>query len=446
MIKPRRKLLDTKKSTRPQEVDAKKVIVGSSSGSSDSSVDSSSAALPCREKEVEQIKDTLLSCIQGSTPKTIYIAGETGTGKTACVKQVLNELETLEECSDAFATIFINAMKLTQPFKAFEILYENVIQNTNSRLKARPKKSQYKSRIENYFKNAKTVAKRKYVIVVIDEMDFFVMNTSNNTKNIHLLYDLVDITRDSNSKLCIIGISNTVSLLDKLHAKIKSRFDDTITFYPYENDQIRTIIENKILCSYEEYFEKGAIKMIGSIIARKTGDIRRAIDIIKRCIEVHSCTDGVAVDSNGAKKPIDSSFVKTIVADFTEVYPITQLSIHHKILLYCTIQEYEMKLKSVKENSTTTESNPNNLLFERVVMRFQNLLAMAENTSPSKETLFHPSMGQLEHVTRTLVELGILSIEYDNKERLPVLHFQMEYQQLLYALEQDPEMKGIMLK
>ncbi|EFC42491.1 ORC1/CDC6 [Naegleria gruberi] len=473
---------------------------------SSSSTTSTISSLPCREKEIEQIKTSLSNCIQLSCPKTMYIAGEPGTGKTACIKQVLNDLENEYNNTSSnnsnnnnnnsksnsnnnnihkFKYIFINAMKLNQPFKAFEIIYDQVIKNSNNKLKIKPKKAQYKPRIENYFKNSKTFNKRKYLIIIIDEMDFFVTKTSNNTKNIHLLYDLVDITRDSNSKLCIIGISNTVSLLDQLNSKIKSRFDEMITFFPYENDQIRTIIESKILTNYDNYFEKGAIKMIGSLIARKAGDIRQAIDIIKRCIEIYS------IKGNLQEKKIDSLFVKSIATDFTDRYPISQLSIYHKIFLYCTILEYEMKLKNLKENQNLNnyESNPNNLLFERIVMRFQNLLAMFENSmninsittttttfnnsnnnnlnnnnnstsnnnsnnsmnnnnlnnsNNIKYSFINPSLDQLQLIMFTLCELGIISIDNDKRERLPIIHFETEYQLLLFNLEQDDEMKPIM--
>ncbi|KAG2373927.1 hypothetical protein C9374_011592 [Naegleria lovaniensis] len=431
----------------------------SSLGLEDQHFDASSQPLPCREKELAQIKQNISNRIELSCPYTMYVSGEPGTGKTASVKQVVTEL-----CNEkpGIVSIFINAMKLSQPSKAFEIIFDKVVKGNNRTSKSKTKTT-CKTKIETYFKNPKTIGKRPYVIVIIDEMDFFVMNTTNNTKNIHLLYDLVDVTRDANSKLCIIGISNTVSLLDKLHAKIKSRFDDTLTFFPYENEQIRTIVESKILNNYEGYFEKSAIKMIGSIIARKAGDIRRAIDIIKRCIEVYQCTP-----QTSEKKKIDSIFVKNIASDYADIYPIESLSIYHKIFLYCVIQEYQMKAKTLKENPNaamtgSSDANPDNILFERVVMRFQNLLAMCtENSTKSslpsvassspnhnnnKNThLLHLSMDQLEHVMGTCVELGFISIEYDNRERLPLIHLQNDPQEILYSLETDSEMKNVLVR
>ncbi|KAF0971798.1 hypothetical protein FDP41_010021 [Naegleria fowleri] len=416
----------------------------------DQHFDASSQPLPCREKELAQIKGNILNRIELSCPYSMYVSGEPGSGKTASVKQVVNEL-----CNEKrnVISIFINAMKLSQPSKALEIIFDRVIKQNNRTLKSKTKTS-VKTKIESYFKNPKTFEKRPYVIVIVDEMDFFVMNTTNNTKNIHLLYELVDITRDKNSKLCIIGISNTVSLLDKLHTKIKSRFDDTLTFFPYENEQIRTIVESKILNNYGDYFDKSAIKMIGSVIARKAGDIRRAIDIIKRCIEVYQCSPQALGEK---KKKIDSIFVKNIASDYANNYPLESLSIYHKLFLHCVLQEFQMKTKALKENPNSAitgsfDANPDNILFERVVMRFQNLLAMSENIKPSTSSssfsssthLLHLSMDQLEHVMGTWVELGVISVEYDNRERLPLIHLH-DAQETLCALQSDQEIKSFCL-
>lgn len=49
--------------------------------------------LLCREKEHETIKSFLQSHISSKKPGSIYISGAPGTGKTACLTKVMQELE-----------------------------------------------------------------------------------------------------------------------------------------------------------------------------------------------------------------------------------------------------------------------------------------------------------------------------------------------------------------
>ncbi|KAL9658622.1 hypothetical protein ABK040_006159 [Willaertia magna] len=466
--------------------------------------------LPGREPEISQIKEIILDSIKNNKSKAMYISGETGTGKTAVIKQILYELEhsnnyltnnnnnTVSTISadmaiasdneannnkaiispNSIQSLFINAMKINQPFKAFEIIYENIVKPTYPRLKQnkKPNKSQYKTRIENYFKNEKSFHKRKFCILILDEMDFLINHkTNHNNKtnslqnittvatqnNINLLYDLIDITRDKFSKLFIIGISNTVSLLDNLHSKIKSRFDEILTFKPYENSQLLKIIENKI--GNENFrFEKQAIKLIALTISRKTGDLRRAMDIIKRCLEISSVSTTVTsmnsssvtlstgmlssginseeIKEENEKQIITVSFVRNILNDFIEIYPISNLSIYHKIFIFCLIKEFN-NLNNQNYTTQTTTQNllHNDILFEKVLVRCSNFFITKLNSKlNSNNTLqnnnlnnnnlikFIPnSIQHFEYLLNPLIDLDIISIKYDNKERLPIISLEM---------------------
>ena len=78
-------------------------------------------------------------------------------------------------------------------------------------------------------------------VVLLDELDALV------TPKQELLYNLFDWPSYANSRLLIISISNTMDLPERMQTKVKSRLgDNRIVYYPYDKDQIMTILRSRI--------------------------------------------------------------------------------------------------------------------------------------------------------------------------------------------------------
>src|SRR5437879_13128062 len=52
--------------------------------------------LPHREEQVDQLAQILATALRGDRPSNVLIFGKTGTGKTAAVKYIENELKKLD--------------------------------------------------------------------------------------------------------------------------------------------------------------------------------------------------------------------------------------------------------------------------------------------------------------------------------------------------------------
>src|SRR5256885_16036520 len=52
--------------------------------------------LPHREEQVDQLAQILATALRGDRPSNVLIFGKTGTGKTAVVKYIENELKKLD--------------------------------------------------------------------------------------------------------------------------------------------------------------------------------------------------------------------------------------------------------------------------------------------------------------------------------------------------------------
>ena len=65
--------------------------------------------MPFREPEVDGLVFSLQPVLQGKKPQNVFVCGKTGTGKTATVKFVLNELH---QYSDRAKGLYINCFQL----------------------------------------------------------------------------------------------------------------------------------------------------------------------------------------------------------------------------------------------------------------------------------------------------------------------------------------------
>lgn len=232
-------------------------------------------SLPCRENEFSQIFLALESAINAETGSCIYVSGTPGTGKTATVREVISQLQL--RCQEGelpeFSFIEINGMKLINPQESYEILWEEI---SGHRVSA----SNAVALLEKEFKVANP--KRVPVLVLMDEMDQLV------TKSQGVMYNFFNWPTFRNSKLIVVAVANTMDLPERmLSNKISSRLGLTrIQFPGYNHEQLREIIESRLLDVEGQIVERDAIEFASRKVASVSGDARRALDICRRAVEL----------------------------------------------------------------------------------------------------------------------------------------------------------------
>ncbi|KAF4731138.1 Origin recognition complex, subunit 1, partial [Perkinsus olseni] len=119
-------------------------------------------------------------------------------------------------------------------------------------------------------------------VVVIDELDYLV------TKQQKVLYCLFDWPTLPTSKLAVVAIANTMDLPERMIPRVASRLGfGRLNFSPYSSDQIAEIIRRRMEeCGGEAVFESNAIKLCAMRVASVSGDIRKALHICRRAIEL----------------------------------------------------------------------------------------------------------------------------------------------------------------
>ena len=314
--------------------------------------------LPCREQEQEQIKNYIKEGLEiNGNYNSLYIAGMPGTGKTACVKRVIEILENefKDKGNMFFTTLFLCGTEYPFINKIYKTIYQFIFSN-----KRKIRKKRYALLINNFFcdRNKANIChlndpSNSHIILVIDEIDFLI------NKNQTFLYNLFNWSSYENSKLIIITISNTLDFPNRLLPKIQSRMGkNKIMFKPYNKDQLSTIVESKGIDF--NHFSPDAIKLCCMKVSAINGDLRRTIQILLRAKELYNMDN----TSKSKKKKIEKNYILKACEDLFNSKlkkVMISLQICEKIIL-CSIL---FSIKDVNNNKVNVGH-----LYEKIDMFF----------------------------------------------------------------------------
>lgn len=441
--------------------------------------------LPGREAEVAKIYDRLSTCINQDISLTMYISGEPGTGKTATVTKVLHTILAERQASElsSFHICLVNAMSLPSPKDIYAHVWQVIAPPTK---KKKAKKQEIPKKVAEFFTmrkrtaNARAVHRNRYTVIVIDELDYLV------TRDQKIIYEFMDWPQKENSRLAVIGIANTVSLPEQLMDKIANRMHTTerIIFKTYTQKEIETILLKRL--EGTDVFDTKALKIVAHRIASSSGDIRRGLDICRRAAELkeetihieeahvsdveHEEEEQTIDDANhqsavDTDEPMGDDVVPTTIIRSrkdivrkrrnrtgmsqsqsqrldtekvtlndiqhafeelfaTELYPIVQLPIYHKLFLWCA------RLESLELKDDQSE-----LKVENIISRVQTLLR--KSTTIAEVTMF-----EMLPVVNCLLGMNlIVNSTKSDKDRYPSIELATSNDDIEQALSEDLEMK-----
>ena len=278
--------------------------------------------LPHREAEIKRLAEVVAPALRGERPSNAFIYGLTGTGKTAVTKYVLRRLEELSrQRGSKVSWIYVNVRQKETPYKVLADIGEQLglrVPFTGLSL------GELFSRIVKRLERLSGV-----YIVVLDEIDFLVR------KGDDVLYDLTRINEHlRGSKVSLIGITNSVRLVDSLDPRVKSSLgEEQLVFAPYDAEQLRDILSRRA----SEAFVDGAlddsvVPTCAALAAREHGDARRALDLLR--------VAGELAEREGAERVTESHVMRArleIERDkATDV--IRTLPLHSKLILVAILK------------------------------------------------------------------------------------------------------------
>ncbi|XP_025218852.1 cell division control protein 6 homolog [Theropithecus gelada] len=229
--------------------------------------------LPAREREMDVIRSFLREHICGKKAGSLYLSGAPGTGKTACLSRILQDLK--KELK-GFKTIMLNCMSLRSAQAVFPAIAQEICQEEVSK----PAGKDMMRKLEKHM----TAEKGPMIVLVLDEMDQL------DSKGQDVLYTLFEWPWLSNSRLVLIGIANTLDLTDRILPRLQAREKckpQLLNFPPYTRNQIVAILQDRLTqVSRDQVLDNAAIQFCARKVSAVSGDVRKALDVCRRAIEI----------------------------------------------------------------------------------------------------------------------------------------------------------------
>ncbi|KAK6018646.1 ATPase, AAA family [Ostertagia ostertagi] len=250
-------------------------------------------------KEAAEVEKFIRNAVSPrGTSSAMYISGVPGTGKTATVVSVVKQLSQDKTCNK-FSFVCVNAMEFVEPKKIFIAIYNQITDNVK-RISAESARRKLNRMFELSDKH------RPPIVILVDELDqlctkkqevirlsrlgvIFINGPLRVIVNafFQLIYDIFNWTTIESARVSVMAIANTLDLPERmLSQRITSRIGAArICFQPYEFQQIECIIRDRLKGSVNA-IDEGAVQFAARKVAAVTGDLRKAMDLLRRAIEI----------------------------------------------------------------------------------------------------------------------------------------------------------------
>lgn len=231
--------------------------------------------LPHRDYQIDQLASILATALRGDRPSSVLIFGKTGTGKTAVVKYLGNEIKKSTNKESNIHYIYINCEVVDTQYGILANIGNRFISDWEEQI---PFTGWPTEKVYNMLKE-KVDSEAKVAVIILDEIDKLVYKSGDD-----VLYHLLKINDDlSQAKVSIIGISNDLKFTEFLDPRIKSRLgEEKMVFPPYNAEQLRDILMQRSELAFREgVVETSVISLCAALAAQEHGDARRALELLR---------------------------------------------------------------------------------------------------------------------------------------------------------------------
>lgn len=236
--------------------------------------------LPHRQHEIDSLASVLVTALKGERPSNILIFGKTGTGKTASVKFLGQEIQKADSDFNRVTFIYMNCEIVDTQYGVLQNIGNRFIGDFDERI---PFTGWSTERVYNILRE-KIDEESKIAIIVLDEIDKLVYKSGDD-----VLYHLSKINDDlENAKVSLIGISNDLKFTEFLDPRVRSRLgEEKMVFPPYNAEQLKDILHQRAeLAFFNESIDPGVLPLCAALAAQEHGDARRALDLLRVAAEI----------------------------------------------------------------------------------------------------------------------------------------------------------------
>jgi len=228
-----------------------------------------------RDKEINKAAAILAPALKQEKPSNLFVYGNTGTGKTLVVRHVLDNMGEIAKNKEIPLKIVYVNCKLK---RVADTEYRLIAQLASFFGKSIPPTGLPTDEVYKIFYSA--IEKEKGIVLfVLDEIDQLIKRAGDN-----ILYNLTRINEElKNSQISLIGISNDITFIENMDARVKSSLsEEDLLFSPYNAIEIQSILKERSLKAFKKnVIGQGVIEKCAAYVAREHGDARKAIELLR---------------------------------------------------------------------------------------------------------------------------------------------------------------------
>lgn len=278
-----------------------------------------------REEEKKKIVNCLKYLAEGYSGENFLVTGNTGYGKTACVRILLKDLENY--VGNELQSVYIRDS--TSENNVLCMISEKLDLGT----RAKRNRTHY-NKIKEYL-----IENDQKLVLVLDELDKLFDENRRKDHGNELLKNLLEIRKDvvdeSDGTLVLAGITNEIDVEKKFNSKVNSRINETtIQFSSYDAGQLRKILEVRAEKAFRQgVLEDGVISKCSAKIAQEDGDARKAIRLLKKSAKMANEKEMPKISKrlvDKAKREIERNKTKDAVKGLPKQEKLVLLSLLKK--------------------------------------------------------------------------------------------------------------------
>ena len=226
--------------------------------------------LPGREEQLDELRSFFREHLEAKKSGSLYVSGQPGTGKTACLSLLLRA----PEFNKRLQTVYVNCTSIA----SIGGVYKKLCAELKIKPQGRTERDHLQT-LQQYFKTSS-----KMLLIVLDEIDQLCSSKQS------VLYTIFEWPSLPEAKLLLVGIANSLDLTERTLMRLNARCElkpKHMHFPPYSKQQIVEIFKSRLEeAEVLDIFPPVTLQLLAAKVSAVSGDVRRALDIGRRVVEI----------------------------------------------------------------------------------------------------------------------------------------------------------------
>ncbi|KAM7359089.1 cell division cycle 6 [Cochliomyia hominivorax] len=226
--------------------------------------------LPGREEQLEELRSFFMEHLEAKKSGSLYVSGQPGTGKTACLSLLLRS----PEFKKLLQTVYVNCTSIA----SIGGVYKKLCAELNLKPQGRTERDHLLT-LQHYLKTCP-----KTLLIVLDEIDQLCSSKQS------VLYTIFEWPSMPDASILLVGIANSLDLTERTLLRLNARCElkpKHMHFPPYSKQQIVDIFKSRLQeAEVLDIFPPVTLQLLAAKVSAVSGDVRRALDIGRRVVEI----------------------------------------------------------------------------------------------------------------------------------------------------------------